>query len=209
MTVPTQAPAYARVERLWPSETVVCFGTGPSLTREDVDYCRGRAKVIAIKHAIDWAPWADAIYSCGGDAGKWWQRTGPSLADYAGLRYTLDPKASEWAQVLKNTGFLGLESDPSGLRTGKNSGFQAINLAVHLGAARIVLLGYDMQPDAKDQDHFFGQHWHKSRVPFRAFVELFESLVEPLRALGIRVINASRETALKCFERMSIQEALA
>ncbi len=196
------------VTRLWPGETVVCIGTGPSLTRDDVDYCRGRAKVIAVKHAIEWAPWADAIYSCGQDAGKWWQRTGPSLADYAGLRYTLDPAAAAWANVLKNTGFLGLETDPDGLRTGKNSGYQAINLAVHLGAARIVLLGYDMQPDG-DRDHFFGAHWHGSRPPFRAFVDLFETLVQPLRELGIQILNATRRTALTCFPKVSIEEALA
>jgi len=209
MVTSALAPTHATVPRLWPGETVVCLGTGPSLTRADVEACQGRAKVIAIKHAIAWAPWADAIYSCGQDSGQWWQRTGPSLVDYSGLRYTLDPAAAPWAQVLKNTGFLGLESDPSGLRTGKNSGYQAINLAAHLGAARIVLLGYDMQPNAKDQDHFFGQHWHKSRVPFRAFVELFASLVAPLEALGIRILNASRATALTCFPRVTLQEALA
>jgi hypothetical protein len=197
------------VERLWPASTVVCIGTGPSLTREDVDACRGRARVIAIKHAIEWAPWADALYGSGGDGGKWWQRNGPGLADYQGLRYTLDPKAAPWATVLKNAGFTGLESSPSGLRTGKNSGFAAINLAVHLGASRIVLLGYDMRPDATDRDHFFGQHWHHGRVPLRMFVELFDSLVEPLRALGIQILNATRSTALTAFPCVSLEEALA
>lgn len=209
MSAAAAVQTFASVPKHWPGETVVCLGTGPSLTREDVDYCRGRAKVIAIKHAIEWAPWADAIYSCGSDAGKWWQRNGPSLTDYAGLRYTLDPAAATWAQVLKNTGFTGLETDPSGLRTGKNSGYQAINLAAHLGAACIVLLGYDMQTDASGKEHFFGKHWHGQPPALAAFVDLFESLVEPLRVLGIRIINASRETALSVFPRLSIQEALA
>lgn len=203
------AQHYATVPALWPGETVVCLGTGPSLTQADVDYCRDKARVIAIKHAIEWAPWADALYACGGDAGKWWQRNGDALASYAGLRYTLDPKAAPWASVLKNTGFIGLEASPDGLRTGKNSGYQAIGLAVHLGATRIVLLGYDMQPDAQDRDHFFGQHWHHGRVPFRVFVELFESLIEPLRALGVQVLNASRATALTAFPCVALEEALA
>lgn len=200
---------YATVPALWPASTVVCLGTGPSLTREDVDYCRGRARVIAIKHAIDWAPWADAIYSCGSDAGKWWQRNGDALAWFQGLRYTLDPSASRWAHVLRNTGFTGLETRPDGLRTGKNSGFQAINLAVHLGAARIVLLGYDMAVGADGREHFFGPHWHGQPVPLLAFRELFDTLVAPLRELGVQIVNASRETSLTAFTRLSLREALA
>src|SRR3954465_3969530 len=119
MVTAVATQAYATVPRLFEGETIGCIGTGPSLTREDVDYCRGRARVIAIKHAFELAPWADAVYSCGSDAGKWWQRNGDAMADYPGLRYTLDPAASKWAQVLRNTGFTGLETSPDGLRTGK------------------------------------------------------------------------------------------
>jgi hypothetical protein len=201
--------AYATCRGLFEGETIVCIGSGPSLTREDVDYCRGRARVIAIKHAYEWAPWADAVYSCGSDAGKWWQRNGDAMVEYAGLRYTLDPAAAKWAQVLRNTGFTGLETSPDGLRTGKNSGFQSIGLAVHLGAAKIVLLGFDMSADAKGREHFFGPHWHGQPVPLAAFRDLFGTLAEPLAQMGIAIINASRETALTCFKRASLEEALA
>lgn len=197
------------VPRLWPASTIVCLGTGPSLTQADIDACRGRARVIAIKDAIQFAPWADVLYSCGGDGGRWWHRHGDALAWFTGLRYTLDPKAAQWATVLKNTGFDGIETDPSGLRIGKNSGYQAIGLAVHLGAKRIVLLGYDMMPGPDDKDHFFGQHHHGVRVPFAHFRPFFESMIEPLRALGIQVLNATRRTALECFPCMSIEQALA
>lgn len=208
-TTKSNTRTYAPVEPVWPGSTVVCIGTGPSLTKADVEYCRGRAKVIAVKHAIEWAPWADALYSCGSDAGKWWQRNGDALTWFTGLRYTLDPTAAKWAQVLKNTGYLGLETDPSGLRTGKNSGYQAINLAVHFGALRIVLLGYDMAPDAKGKEHFFGKHWHNLEFQLKGFVELYDSLVQPLKALGIQILNASRSTALKAFPCVSLEEALA
>lgn len=199
----------ASVPRLWPGSTIVCLGTGPSLTREDVAYCRGRARVIAIKHAIEWAPWADALYSCGSDAGKWWQRHGEALADYAGLRYTLDFEAKPWATVLRNTGYTGLETDPSGLKTGKNSGYQSIGLARHLGAKRIVLLGFDMKPDAQGREHFFGKHWHGQAPPFQAFRDLFETLVQPLRGEGVEVINCTPDSALTCFKQMPLTAALA
>jgi len=209
MVTTATTPTYATVPRLWPGSTIVCLGTGPSLTREDVEYCRGRARVIAIKHAIEWASWADVLYAAGGDTTKWWTRNGPSLTWFTGLRYTLDPDGQPWAELLRWTGFDGLETAPDGLRSGKNSGYQSINLAVHLGAARIVLLGYDMDPDAAGRDHFFGQHAHGGRPPFASFRPLFETLIAPLGVLGVTVINATRRTALTCFPRMPLAEALA
>lgn len=200
------APPMTVVEKVWPGSTIVCVATGPSLCQEDVDACRGRAKVIAIKHAIQVAPWADVLYSCGADMSRWWHRYGDKLDWYQGLRYTLDPQAAKWAQVLRYTGETGLELDPSALRTGRHSGYQSINLAVHLGAARIVLLGFD----ATGLEHFFGRHPdHFARPPLETFRPMYDTLLEPLAALGITVINASRETALTCFPRQTIQEALA
>lgn len=200
------------VPELWPGETVVIVATGPSLTSADVDACRGRARVIAIKDAVRLAPWADVLYGAGADAGgdTWWKRYGPSLT-FAGLRYCLDPKAAAWASVLTPGPAQGLTSDPGRLATGGNSGYSAINLAVHLGARRIVLLGYDLQATG-GQDHFFGSHQHghsKRSLPFGLFQYHFPSILAPLSDLGVSVVNASRDTALDLFPRMSITEALA
>lgn len=198
------------VPKLWPESTIVCLGSGPSLTKADVDACRS-ARVIAIKNTIELAPWADVLYGSGWDAGgdTWWSREGPKLT-FPGLRYTLDERARVWASVLNLDldGEGGLSLDPSSLRSGGHSGFQAINLAVHLGAKRVVLLGYDTQPTPTGKDHYFGSHPHGVRPPYHLFQWLFPTIVEPLQALGVTVINASRETALTCFPRMTIQEAL-
>jgi hypothetical protein len=199
------------VPRLWPGATIVCIASGPSLIPEDVEYCRGKARVIVVKDGIRLAPWADVLYACGADTGRWWPLNGPKLADYPGLRFTLDPKAAPWATVLKNTGFSGLESQPNGLRTGKNSGYQAINLAVHLGAARIVLLGYDMQQGPKGEQRWFGSHPWQTRgwaELGHAMVPMFDTLVEPLANAGITVVNATRRTALDCFPKVPLVRAL-
>lgn len=197
---------------LWPEATVVCLGSGPSLTPADVDYCRGRARVIAIKDAVRLAPWADALYGAGADAGgdTWWRRQGPALT-FEGLRYCLDPKAASWASVLAPGPVQGLTSDRRRLATGGHSGYSAINLAVHLGARRVVLLGYDLQATG-GQDHFFGSHPHghsRRALPFALFQHHFPSIRPALDARGVTVVNASRETALDLFPRMPITEALA
>lgn len=194
------------VPRLWPESTIVILANGPSLTQADVDACRGVARVIAIKDAVHLAPWADVLYGCGNDVSNWWHANGNVLQWYAGLRFTLDPKAAQWATVLKNTGQNGLDTDPRGLRTGKNSGYQAVNLAVHLGARRIVLLGFDMRPiDGKD-------HWFPRLMrvpnPYRDFCECFATIAAPIQARGIEVRNATPNSALWMFPKMTLADAL-
>jgi len=200
--------AYARVDRSWSGDTAVCVASGPSLTREDVEYCRGRAKVIAVKGAYRIADFADVIYACGSDTGQWWTRNAEKVAALPATRYTLDPKAAQWAHVLKQGSEIGLSLDPAVLHTGRNSGYQAINLAVLLGATRILLLGYDMQKGEKGETHFHGDHpWH-APLPYDRFLMCFDTIVKPLQKLGVEVINCSRRTALTVFPRMTIHEAL-
>lgn len=201
----------ATVPPLWPGATAVILASGPSLCAEDVDYCRGRAKVIAVKDAVQLAPWADVLYACGADASRWWQHHGDCLKDFAGLRYTLDPAAAKWATVLQNGGESGLETNPAALRTGKNSSYQAINLAVHLGAIRILVLGLDLAASPHGHKYFFGNRpaGQQRPSPFDACLALFATLVAPLRALGITVINCSRQSALTCFPRMPVAQAFA
>ena len=201
------------VERLWPGSTIVCIGGGPSLNQADVDRCKG-AHVIAVNDAYRMAPWADVLYAC--DA-RWWNWHAKALSGFEGLRFGLHvPNATvlNGCQVtmLRNAGPRGLSNSPDAVCHGSNSGYQAVNVAVHLGASRIVLLGYDMQPSKDGRVHWFGQHaipQATSRPPFEAFKAAFESLRKPLKDLGIEVINATRETALTTFPRVTIDEALA
>lgn len=193
------------VPKLWPGSTVAILAGGPSLTQADVDFCRGRARVIAIKDAIQLAPWADVLYAC--DA-KWWRHYAKGLT-FTGPRYSLETESEPWASVLRNTGEMGLEIDPTGLRTGRNSGYQAINLAVHLGATRIVLLGYDMRP-VNGKDHWFGprppSYWTLT-PPYKNFLELFPSIVAPLQTLGVEVLNATPGSALTLFPAVRLEDA--
>lgn len=197
------------VERLWPGSTFVCIGGGPSLTVADVEYCCGKdVRVMAINDAVKIAPAADVLYACDG---RWWDYH-KGVPAFTGLKFGMTVKADKWpcVQRLANTGAQGYESTPGGVRTGGNSGFQAIQLAVHLGATRVLLLGYDMQLDKKGRAHWFGEHPREIRgtSDYSTFCNYFKSLVKPLQALGVVVINCSRSSALTAFPRMTIQDAL-
>lgn len=199
-----------QVERLWPGSTVVCIASGPSLTQDDCDYVRGKARVIVVNTSYERAPWADALYACDD---VWWRwqhefdkltrkpRWHPRRPAFEGLKFAMDKNAARWpgVTVLKNLGPDGLSLDPRGLKHGKNSGYAAIGLAVLLGASRVVLLGYDMQRGPKGEEHWHPNHLQHRDNPFPQFLRLYGTLVEPLKAAGVEVVNCSRRSALRCF----------
>lgn len=188
--------------------TAVCIGSGPSLTQEDVTSCRGRAVVIAVNDAYRYAPWADALYASDAD---WWA-VHKGVPSFAGLKYSCSrgSAAVPGVQVIRQTGHEGLELDPTGIRTGRCSGAAALNLAVHFGATRILLLGYDCGPSG-GKEHFFGAHRGglRNHSPYGLFQRGFVAMAAPLKAAGVEVLNCSRATALDCFPRLPLETALA
>lgn len=198
------------VPRAWHGETVVCLASGPSLTQADVDFCRGKARVIAVNDTHRLAPWADVLYAA--DA-KWWRRFG-GVPEFKGLKYSILPNngVGHWMddcefqdiRILRNTGGGGYDPDATALRTGCNSGYQAIHLAMHFGAKRIVLLGYDMHGD-----HFFGSHPDKSRPPFALCLSKFPTLVEPLKTAGVEIVNCTPGSHIDCFPMGTLSEVFA
>lgn len=184
------------------------MATGPSLTVQDVEFCRGKAPVIVVNDAHRLAPWADVLYS---SDQKWWQ-VYEGVPVFQGQKFGIQPLKPhpKWGvTVLRNGGTNGLSSDPAKLCNGQNSGYAAVNLAVHLGAKRVVLLGYDMGRLGK-KHHFFGDHPPRLRSgsPYHKFILRFTTLVEPLKQAGIDVINCSAHTHLTMFERRPLAEVL-
>lgn len=195
---------FATIPRRWPGGTVACIATGASLTAADVDYVRGKVDgVIAVNDAIDLAPWADILYACDG---KWWGwRKG--VPEFKGTKYAMKDDAKKYAkqgvQMIRRGHQSGLDLRPDGVAHGLNSGYQAIGVAVHSGAKRIVLLGYDMKGA-----HFFGHHPDRTKAPYLRCIPIFATLVKPLAQLGVEVINCTRKTELKCFPCVPLEEAL-
>jgi hypothetical protein len=196
------------VPKLWPGGTVVCMASGPSLTQEDADYCRGKADgVIVVNTTYQRAPWADVLIAS--DV-RWWNWH-KGAKDFGGLKYATS-KHVRWSgvHVLKNTGPNGLETEPTGLRHGLNTGYRAVNLAYHFGASRILLLGYDMKRDMGPGrlEHWHGDHPVPSRSAYPVFVKHFRSIAEPLKAAGIEVLNCTPGSALDCVPVADLRSVL-
>ncbi len=98
---------------------------------------------------------------------------------------------------------------PGEIRRGLNSGYQALGMAVLFGARRVVLLGYDHQKTGGrahcHPDHPRGMG---NLGTLADWIHDMNVLARWLDAQGVEVINATRQTALRCFARRPLPEAL-
>lgn len=115
----------------------------------------------------------------------------------------------EGVHTLENGGREGFDDRPTHLRTGQNSGFQAVHLAAHLGAKRILLFGFDMHE--RNGKHFFGPHPPEIELdsPYQDFLNYFKSSAAQFKLRGFEIINCTPGSALKCFPYVPEAEALA
>ncbi len=209
------------VVRRWKNESVAIFGCGPSLTQDQVDEA-AHLRCIAVNDAFLLAPWADVHYAA--DA-KWhtWMRMGidkPSLGltaayvarcwqAFAGQKCSIDSSRNGVADdvhLLGNRDIdvhgYGLSADSRYIATGRNSGAQALNIAVLAGAKEIRLYGFDGQPAADGTTHFHGGHPKASNHKAWAYIrESFVAMRKPLQELGVKVWNCSPGSAIDAFPR--------
>jgi hypothetical protein len=179
----------------------IIAASGPSLTKKDLDFCKGKGTVIVINNTYQLAPWADILYACDN---VWWNAY-PEAKEFAGRKISIQhnhPDVELWEYEQTGNG-LG----KSLMRTGGNSGFQALNLAYLLGAKKIILLGYDMQY-TNDLAHWHGDHKRglTQQTAFEQWINHFNIIAKDLKNEGVEVINATRETALECFKRQRLED---
>jgi hypothetical protein len=195
------------IPRLWPGSTVAII----ALCQGVADLVKAKGLVtIAITTAGKLAPWADMLYAADED---FW-RFSPWAREFTGMKVgmcqfpgvheiAISRRTDERGQDRHN----GFDSSPDRLRTGGNSGYQALSLAVHAGASRVLLFGYDMQGT-----HFHGEHQQPLRNThpdqFAKWIERFNELAPVLLAYRVDVINCSPDSALTCFRKMTPEAAL-
>lgn len=187
-------------------ETVFIVGGGPSLKNFDFSQLKGK-RVIAINRAFEFVPFADYLYWS--DI-SFYEKYKEGIHDFKGKKVTNKsyPIRNDIIN-LENSGKLGLDLNPNSIKHGGNSGYAAINLAYHLGAKTIVLLGYDMQK-IENESHFHGGYGRKvdNSLYDNLFLPHFQSLVEPLRDKKVVVYNANINSKLECFTKCDIDFAL-
>lgn len=209
------------IPRIFEGETAFVVAGGPSLKGFSFDRLRGR-NTIAINRAHEFLDdarvlwWSDARY---------WRKARETLMAHAApykatCQMQYDPADAVPAEVhvYQFSGLDGFDSRPGYLRHGNNGAYAALHLAAHLGARRIILLGVDMRHGRAGETHFHDgyepmsktmRETHEQNTLTRLMLPYFRTLVKPLAELGIEVLNASPESRLDCWPRVSIDEGLS
>jgi hypothetical protein len=229
------------VPKIWKGQDVWIIGGGPSLTSTfsipDDIVTKVRNKelplsayspymesihnkhVIGINVAYKLGNWVDMMF-CGDTKFLLEQKMG--LYEFTGLCVTCSPEGSKtpWIKFLEriNGTRMAITQEKSRIVWNQTSGAAAINLAVHLGARRIILVAFDMNlTDNK-------QHWHnayrkgsaditKAELPKKTKVlarhkEPFPAIKTALTKLGIEIYNISPNSLITCIEKKTLEELL-
>lgn len=171
--------------------TAAILATGESMSPAVADSVVNCDVVIAVNDSYRLAPWADALAA--NDA-AWWLAH-PEAYRFAGRKFS----ANE---------ILGVERvvSPGQLSSSSSSGVLAMEVALIFGANRILLLGFDMRGS-----HWFGSHPAPLKNTDPARFEIFKARMRDWGRAhgGVEVVNCTPGSALECFERKTLGEALA
>lgn len=196
------------VPRLWPSRTVAVLASGPSLTREQVELVRtAGVPAVVVNSTFRLAPWAAVLYAA--DPEWWDHRDNRDAHQFRGLKVSVSDVRG--VLHLRDTGVNGFDPNPAALRTGRNSGYQALHLAMHTGAARILLLGFDFTN--KSGSHHHGDHPPGLRSTDEAHFESwrphFATLLPAALERGVAIVNCTPGSAIECFTFNNLGSELA
>ncbi len=216
---------YGRVQPIFPGLTVFVIGSGPSLSEVDLEDLRGFPTIVVNK-SYEAAPWADILYFSDRRFYMWYT---DAIHTFRGQKFTaVTEKRLNHPAItnLRKYKMRGLATDAGYVCTGNNSGYAAINVAYHAGASRIILLGFDLKSD-NGRHHWHSNHpvhfsvsetlseeekaeiWNQRQEKvYRKMVPHFETLVEPLTATGVEVLNTSMDSALTCFPKIPLKQIM-
>jgi hypothetical protein len=227
-------------EPLFRGETVVCIASGPSLTQEICDRIRdardaGRCKAIVVNSSCMLAPWADVLYFT--DSG-WYDARKELVARWPGLVVSMSRQAKReldtpelvaargghrilrvkgagdpsWPPRLpgmpKRLGFPPVGSPE--IHQGRNSGNTAVSLAIGMGAARVLLVGYDCQlVNGREHHHTEYSGPRDLTIYDLEFQKAFNGWNEAALNSGVTIVNCTHGSAITEFPFADLDEALA
>ena len=205
-----------KIPKIWDS-TCFILGGGPSLSSVDLDLIK-KYRVIAVNNAYgtpvskdrnfcyyDPHDWVDVCWF--GDE-RWYHWHKRSLRKFKGLIVCC-------RENMHGSGVYGvcrgkpegIEARPRFVSWNRSSGASAINLAYHLGARKIVLLGFDMRR-VDDKPNWHDDHPSPAKNPYTRFLQPFPKIAADAKELGLEIINATPGSAIKQFPIMPLKEVL-
>lgn len=234
------------VPRMWEDGEVWILGGGPSLAEqfaipEDVQqkvYDKEAPlsafspylstihdkHVIGINVAFQFGEWVDIVFF--GDH-KFYLYQQADLTRYKGIKvsshHRFEGREYEGMNVrympLDNKKTYGISNRPGCVCWNQNSGAAAISLAVHLGAKRIILVGFDMTLGIDGKKHFHTVYSRRQKgeripdnsrikMPFGRHLKGFPAIAADAYKMGIEIINASPKSTIDVFPKRKVEDLL-
>ena len=226
------------VPKIWEGGDVWILGGGPSVTKQfnipekvvqnvitgtsPLSAYSPYMKAIHDKHVIGInvayliGDWIDMVFF--GDSGFFLSHAA-GLAAFPGLKVSCHSGVSKYHWVKftprDRRHNLGISSVRSMVSWNGNSGSAAISLAVHTGAKRIFLLGFDMKMSGEKQ------HWHdvykrignqsKKRMiklPFHRHLVGFAQIAKDAGKMGVEIINVCPDSMIPQFRKVNLKDCL-
>ena len=195
----------------WAGETAFIVAGGTSVLDQDLSLLRGR-RIIVVNSSYEAVPFADILFF--GDA-SWWEThcRRAALIAFAGRIVTVSARAigQRLLRLRRQVPPPGLSRDPSCVVSERTSLQGAINLAVHLGVKRIVLLGADMRRADDGRSHHHSPHPRPNKpgnLTWDIQMAQLRLSVDPLRELGVEVINTSPISRIDWWPRAELGACL-
>jgi hypothetical protein len=196
----------------WPKDIFFIVGGGASVTESELWPIYGARSVIAVNEAAFLLPHFSAAVSIDH---QFMAHRAARLCEIALLCpvYLCPPKhaAQSLQDKIPDAVFLRETSkwDAHGIhRRGGSSGYAALNAAVLMGATRIVLVGFDYKRTG-GRKNWHGAYTWPQNENFASWARAFDPLVALFAERGIEVVNASPDSAMTAFPRMTLEQALA
>jgi hypothetical protein len=190
-----------------------------------------RCKVFTINNTYQVAPWTDVHLSCDGPWWRWYSND-PFLMGLPCEKFTWYPEfAKEFGirYIFGEEKKRGLSLDPGIVHINHGSGPMVMNLAMHYGVTKIVLIGHDMKfaPDYAPQKqdpgsiprHYFGeypkklQHWPSVKVRqgvLDGLIEAYSDIKDDMdaRQISVDIVNCTPDSALTMFRQSDLRKEI-
>jgi hypothetical protein len=191
----------------WKGQTAYIIGGGPSLLQQNLDVLRGK-NVIVINSSYQ--AFMDAQFLVFSDM-RWWIDHRLALQKFQGRIISTQRASSGHPNMLHmiRKSAQGLAEDSGTLMVAKTTLTAAINLAVHLGVNKIVLLGIDQSNGPDGRTHHHKPHaWKQQPNCFRRQQIDMPIVAQDLKRLNIECVNASARTALTLWPVVRLEDHL-
>ncbi len=201
--------------RPYEGQTVFVVGGGPSINHTPLQLIKHRAVVgcndaFRLGEWVDWLVFADR---------RWWMWNSDEVAQWKNrervvslVPQLLDERIEKWPwlKILRrDEGRFGLSVEQDTCCWNRGCGGAAINVAYLLGAAQIVLLGFDMRM-VQESHNWHGHHQKQERPQIyqNSMIPFLKPMSDAMKVTGLQIVNATPRSAMDLFPVMTLEEVL-